>query len=222
LWAAIGSPLAVLDAQLLTAHMLQHLLITTVAAPLFLLGAPAITLLHGMPRRLELGMVSSLSRIPNARRIGHILTHPVFCWFACTMTVTGWHVPALFELGMRSEAWHAAEQATFLAAGILFWWPIIRPWPSVAIWPQWFVPLYLFLATLPCDALSAYLAFCNGVVYPQYLSVHRLFGVSALADQECAGALMWVWVTFAYVAPAAAVTIRMLSPSERLLRAEIV
>jgi putative membrane protein len=222
LWVAIGSPLAVLDAQFLTAHMLQHLLVMTVAAPVVLLGAPAITLLHGMPRNLEPGVVGSLLRIPNARRIGHVLTHPVLCWLACTVTVIGWHVPALFEIGMRSEAWHAAEHATFFAAGILFWWPVIRPWPSVATRPQWFVPLYLFLATMPCDALSAYLAFCNGVVYPQYSSVHRLFGVSALADQECAGALMWVWVTFAYLAPAAAVTIRMLSPGQQVLRAEVV
>jgi cytochrome c oxidase assembly factor CtaG len=222
LWIAIGSPLAVLDAQFLTAHMLQHLLIMTAAAPLILLGAPAITLLHGMPRRLELGLVSSLVRISNARRIGHFLTHPVLCWLACAIAVIGWHVPALFEIGMRSQAWHAAEHATFFAAGLLFWWPILRPWPSIATGPQWFVPLYLFLATLPCDALSAFLAFCNGIVYPEYSSVHRLFGVSALADQECAGALMWVWVTFVYLAPAAAVTIRMLSPSRELLRAEIV
>ena len=222
LWAAIGSPLAVLDHQLLTAHMLQHLLFTTVAAPLVLLGAPVITVLHGMPHHLEFGVVSSLLRSPNVRRIGHALTHPVLCWFVSTITVIGWHVPALFEIGMRSEAWHAAEHATFLAAGIFFWWPVIEPWPSVAAWPQWFVPLYLFLATLPCDALSAYLAFCNSIVYPQYLSVHRLFGVSALADQECAGALMWVWVTFAYLAPAVAVTMRMLSPRARLLRTEIV
>lgn len=222
LWAAVGSPLAVLDAQLLTAHMLQHLLLMTVAAPLVLLGAPAITLLNGMARRLEFGVVSSLLRMPNACRIGRVLTHPVLCWFASTVTVIAWHVPALFEIGMRSAACHAAEQATFFAAGILFWWPIIRPWPSVAIQPQWFGPLYLFLAALPCDALSAYLVFCNGIVYPQYSSVHRLFGVSALADQECGCALMWVWVTFAYLAPAAAVTIRMLSPRARLLRAEIV
>jgi putative membrane protein len=222
LWAAIGSPLAVLDHQLLTAHMLQHLLLMTVAAPLVLLSAPAITLLHGIPRHFELGVLRALVQIPNVGRIGHILTHPVLCWFAATITVIGWHVPALFEIGMRSEMWHAAEHSTFFAAGILFWWPIIRPWPSVAIWPQWFVPLYLFLATLPCDALSAYLAFCNSIVYPNYLFAHRLFGVSALADQECAGALMWVWVTFAYLAPAVAVTMRMLSPRARLLREEIV
>jgi putative membrane protein len=214
LWAAVGSPLAVLDHQLLIAHMAQHLLLMTVAAPLILLGAPVIALLHGLPRTLQ--------RCPPVRGLGRILAHPACCWIASTLTVIGWHVPALFALGMRSERWHSAEHACFFAAGLLFWWPVVQPWPSLARWPRWSVPLYLFLATLPCDALSAFLTFCGRVVYPHYLYAQRLFDISALADQECAGALMWVWVTFAYLAPAAAVTIRMLSPQGIASRAEVV
>jgi cytochrome c oxidase assembly factor CtaG len=72
--------------------------------------------------------------------------------------------------------------------------------------------LYLFLATLPCDILSAFLVFCNRLVYPFYLSAPQLFAMSPLQDQECAGALMWVWATFAYVIPAVAITVRILSP----------
>jgi putative membrane protein len=200
LWIAVGSPLAAMDHHLLTAHMAQHLLLMTVAAPMILLGLAAITL----PRSLK---------SPGA--LGRMFTHPVFCWLAGTAVVIGWHVPALFELGMRSARWHAFEQASFLAAGLLFWWPVIQPWPSLARLPRWGVPLYLFLATLPCDALSAFLTFSGRVVYPHYLSAHRAFDISALGDQECAGALMWVWVTFAYLAPAAAVTIQLLSPHRR-------
>ena len=107
----------------------------------------------------------------------------------------------------------------FFVAGLLFWIPVVQPRPSLARWPRWSVPLYLFLATLPCDALSAFLTFCDRVVYRHYLPAHRLFNISARADQECAGALMWVWVTFAYLAPAAAVTIEMLSPQQRAMKA---
>ena len=135
---------------------------------------------------------------------------------------SGWHGPALFDMAMRSERWHAVEHAWFFAAGILFWWPVVQPWPSLARWPRWSVPLYLFLATLPCDALSAFLAFCGRVVYPHYLSAHRLFDISPLADQECAGALMWVWVTFAYLGPAAFVTVQLLSPQRRAFDVEVV
>jgi putative membrane protein len=207
LWVAVGSPLATLDHQFLTAHMVQHLLLMTVAAPLILLGAP----LPGAPPRW-----------PAMHRAGRILTHPVFCWLVSTTTVIGWHVPALFRIGMQSERWHAAEHLSFFVAGILFWWPVVRPSPSHADQPQWFIPLYLFLATLPCDALSAFLTFCNRVVYPHYLSVPPRFGFLPLADQSLAGALMWVWVTFVYLVPAAVVTIRVLSPQRRALNVEVV
>ncbi|MGD0301861.1 MAG: cytochrome c oxidase assembly protein [Bryobacteraceae bacterium] len=214
LWAAVGSPLAGMDHHLLTAHMLQHLILMTVAAPLILLGAPAITLLHGIPQRLV-----RFLPLDAVERIG---IHPVFCWLVATATVIAWHVPYLFAIGMQSERWHAFEHATFFVAGLAFWWPVIRPWPSLATWPRWCIPLYLFLATLPCDALSAFLTFCNRVVYPHYLSSHRLFDISPLGDQECAGALMWVWVTFVYLIPATVVTIQILSPQRRALDAEMV
>ena len=215
LWVAIGSRLAVMDHELLTVHMVQHLLLMTVAAPLMLVGAPVITLLNGLPRLLVNLTLRPLLRWSLVHKLELTVAHPVFCWLASTAAVIAWHVPALFELGLQSKWWHGAEQVCFLAGGLLFWWPIIQPWPSIARWPRWTVPLYLFLATLPCDALSAFLTFCNRVVYPNYLTSHRVFPMSPLGDQECAGALMWVCVTFAYLIPAAAITIQILSPSER-------
>jgi putative membrane protein len=227
-WIAIASPLSDLDDELLTVHMVQHLLLMTVAAPLILMGAPAITLLHGLPQHAVRGILGPLLRWPPLQSVGHGLTHPVVCWLAGVGAVITWHIPGLFELALRSERWHEIEHASFLAAGLLFWWPIIQPWPSVARWPPWSAPLYLFLATLPCDALSAFLAFCDRVVYPSYLSAGRLFDISALHisalhisalrisplnDQQWAGTLMWVWVTFTYLAPAVVITVQLLSPS---------
>jgi len=107
---------------------------------------------------------------------------------------------------------HGIEDACFLLAGLLFWWPVVQPPPSATRSPHWSVPLYLFLATLPCDILSAFLAFCNRVVYPSYLSTTQLFSLSPLEDQQCAGALMWVWITFAYLIPAVVITLQILSP----------
>lgn len=212
LWIAAGSPLAAWDDELLSIHMVQHLLLMTAAAPLILLGSPALPLLHGLPQRWLRGALGPVLRYPPLRWLGRMLTHPVSCWLAATLAVLGWHFPAAFELGLRSERWHLVEHASFFAAGLLFWWPVIQPWPSVARWPRWSIPMYLFFATLPCDALSAFLTFCGRVVYPSYLSAPRLFDISPLRDQECAGALMWVWVTFAYMVPAVVVTIQLLSP----------
>jgi cytochrome c oxidase assembly factor CtaG len=214
LWVAVASPLGALDHQFLTAHMAQHLLLMTVAAPLILLGEPVIALSRGLPRRLIQYALGRHAQSQPARCFGRRITHPVFCWFASTAVVIGWHIPSLFELGMRSAPWHKFEHVSFLAAGLLFWWPVIQPWPSAAIGSGWRMPMYLFLATLPCDALSAFLVFCSRVVYPHYKAAGHRFDFSPLGDQEYAGALMWVWVTFAYLAPAAGVAMHLLSPGQ--------
>ena len=212
LWLALGSPLAVLDDELLSVHMTQHLLLMAVAPALILLGAPALPLLHGVPKRFVQSVLGPLLRWSPVRRTGRTLTHPVFCWLAATITVIGWHVPAVFELGLHSDSWHEIQHASFLLAGLLFWWPVIQPWPSVSRWPRWSIPVYLFLATLPCDALSAFLTFCDRVVYQSYLFAPRPLHISAVQDQEWAGVLMWVSITFIYVAPAVVITVQTLAP----------
>jgi len=213
-WIAVGSPLGALDHQMLAAHMVQHLLLMAVAAPLILLGAPAVPFLHCLPQSLIRRGATSL-RNPWVQWLKRTVTHPMFCLFAPSIALIAWHVPVLFELGMRSPAWHAVQQASFFATGILLWFPVIQPWPSVARWPRWMIPLYLFFATLPCDALSAFLTFCDRAIYPSYHNGSALLGLSPLADQQLAGSLMWVCVTFIYLFPAIGITIRILSPSRR-------
>jgi putative membrane protein len=211
LWTAVGSPLATLDHQSLTIHMMKHLLLMTVAAPLILVGTPVFPLVCGLPK-LFIKSHAPLGSLP-ARWLERCLTHPVLCWLAGTAAVIGWHLPVAFQLGMRSHWVHGSEDISFLAAGLLFWWPIVQSSPGATRSPRWSMALYLFLATLPCDILSAFLVFCNRLVYPLYLSTPQLFSLSPLADQECAGALMWVWVTFAYLIPAVVITVQILSPT---------
>ena len=211
-WVAVGSPLATFDHQLLTIHMLKHLLLMTVAAPLILAGAPVFTMVCGLPR-LFIKRYPPRGSLP-ARWLEHSIRHPALCWLAGTAAVIGWHVPGAFQLGMHSSGMHLLEDLSFLVAGLLFWWPIVQSPPRAARAPRWSMPLYLFLATLPCDILSASLVFCNRLVYPVYLSTPHRFNVLPIADQECAGALMWVWVTFAYLIPAVAITMQLLSPAD--------
>ena len=181
------------------------------APALILLGSPFMPLLHGLPRRFVQGALGSMFRWPPLQRLGRIISQPTFCWLSAAAALVGWHIPVIFTQALHSEGWHVVEHACFLGTGFLFWWPVIQPWPSVAVWPRWSILLYLFLATVPCDILSAFLAFCDRVVYPDYLSVPRRFGISALADQQCAGALMWTCVTFVYLLAAAILTTRLLS-----------
>jgi len=211
-WFAIGSPLNAFDDASLTVHMLQHLLLMSIAPPLILLGAPQLPLLHGLPQPFAHSVVSPILRWGPVKRLGDLIANPAFGWLAAAFALIGWHVPAIFELALRWNWLHELEHASFLGAGLLFWWPVVQPWPSLARWPRWSIPLYLFFATLPCDALSAFLVFCDRVVYSSYLSTPRIFAWSALEDQQCAAALIWVSVTLLFLAPAVVVTMQILAP----------
>jgi cytochrome c oxidase assembly factor CtaG len=210
-WIAMASPLAALDHEVLTVHMVQHLLLMTFAPPLILLGMPRKLLAHGLPQRF-LQMIGRPLRSEPMQQFASVVTHPALCWFAAAVTLVVWHIPSVFMLGMRSQMWHSIEQLCFLTSGLLFWSPVIRPSASTSKWPELSILLYLFLAILPCDILSGFLVFCDRVVYPVFLSAPRSIGLSALEDQQCAGALMWTCVTVVYLIAGALITARLLSP----------
>jgi cytochrome c oxidase assembly factor CtaG len=183
-------------------HMVRHVLLGAVAPPLVWLVASSIPLSFAVPPRLRRELTP----------VGRLLTHPLITWLAGTMAVIGWHVPAAFALAQRSEVWHSVQDVSFFLTGLLFWGPVVRPWQAEERLPRPMIPLYLFAATLPCDALSAFLVFCDRVVYHQHLGEPGGSNMSALADQQLAGAFMWVAITFLYLVPALAMTVRALSP----------
>ena len=211
IWMAVASPLASADAHSLTAHMVQHLVLMSVAPPLIWLAEPVRLLSSGLPPRLTELAVLPVARWRPIRRLGRRLGHPVVCWVAATTALMAWHVPALLMLSMYSMQWHAIEHASFLAGGLLFWWPVVQPWPSTAPERPWSIVLYLFLATLPCDVLSGFLVFSERIAYPMYLSAPRHVSVSVLDDQQRAGALMWTAVTIIYLVAGVIVATRSLS-----------
>src|SRR5579862_539928 len=210
-WMAWGSPHADYDHSLLTAHMIKHLLIMNFAPALLLLGEPVkvFWIMTPCSARNAVGLVW---RRPLVQRLARIFTSLVLCWTASALTLIAWHVPTLFALGVRSASWHTFEQAMFFGAGLLFWWPVIQPWPSTSNGSRWSLLLYLFLATLPCDILSGFLAFVDRVAYPIYFSTPRLLGFSVLEDQQCAATLMWTCITLIYLVPAAIITLKLLAP----------
>jgi cytochrome c oxidase assembly factor CtaG len=146
------------------------------------------------------------------QRIGRTLGRPAVCWCAATATLVGWHIPAAFTVAMQSHTCHAIELASFLVAGVLFWLPVVQARPDTSTPAGWSIVAYLFLATLPCDILSAFLVFSERVAYPIYLSMPRLSSLSVLEDQQLAGALMWTAVTIVYLTAGAILSARLLSP----------
>ena len=216
-WLAIASPLGVFDDVLLTAHMIQHLVLMFVAPPLILLGAPAVPLLRGLPRPLLQKVFAPLLRSRSLRQIAHGLLHPITGWLALNLAFLGWHIPAAYELALHSEIWHEVEHGCFFFTAILFWWTVIQPWPSRSTQPRWKVLPYLLTADFVNTGLSAFFAFSGRVLYPSYDDTPSVFSISPINDQIAAGAFMWVFGSLIYLVPAVIIVFRLAhgDPSSR-------
>src|SRR5271165_1492816 len=219
LWVALASPLDTFSGFVVTAHMLQHMLLMMVAPPLILLGAPLVPMVRGLPIFAAREFAGPFLNWPVAGRIGRTLTHPVCALLLMGVAMFAWHTPALYELALRSPAWHQVEHACFFVTSLIFWWPVVQPWPSTAQWPRWAMVPYLLVADLQNTALSAILVFSDRVLYPSYSSTPRLFSFSALEDQIAAGAIMWVLGSLAFVVPAIIIAVQCLSkrPSQEAI-----
>jgi cytochrome c oxidase assembly factor CtaG len=130
LWLAIGSPMDGFADALLSAHMIEHLLLMSVVPPLVLYGQPVVPLLRGLPRLARLGIVNPLLRWRQLRRFFHWLTTPVVAWLAMNLSFLGWHIPGAYDFALEHEGWHAVEHLCFLLTSLLFWWCLLRPWPA--------------------------------------------------------------------------------------------
>lgn len=211
LWFALASPLDTFSPFVLTAHMLQHMLLMMVAPPLLLLGEPLIPIVRGMPRFAAREFAGPFLKWPFAARVGLALTNPVVALVLMGTVMFAWHVPRLYELALGSSSWHQVEHACFFFVSLIFWWPVIQPWPSRAQWPRWAMVPYLLIADLQNTALSAVLVFSDKVLYPTYAAGPSLFGFTPKEDQAAAGAIMWVVGSLAFIIPAALIAIQCLS-----------
>lgn len=190
--------------------MIQHVLLMMIAPPLIWLGAPLIPLLRGLPRPIRQHWVAPLfhSRILNW--IFHQLTAPKTAWVLYVVASWIWHVPNFYEAGLRSDTWHQIEHATFLFTGLLFWWPVIQPYPSKPRESQWILIPYLILADVANTMLAAIFTFSSRVIYPHYEQVPNVWGVSALDDQATAGVIMWVPGSIVFLVPVALIGAKLL------------
>jgi Predicted membrane protein len=179
---ALAAPVERLTHQFLSAHMVQHLLLMVVVAPMLWMSAPVAPLFVGLPRPIR-GILLALTHQPDVRRLTRWCLHPSVGWIAFAASFWIWHAPALYDLALRADRWHHVEHACFLVSGLLFWRPVILPWPARSTWPRWSMIPYLALAMFQSLPLAAILTFSDRVIYASY---------SSLDDQAFAGALMWV------------------------------
>lgn len=215
LWIAIGSPMDGFADTSLGAHMVEHLLLMSFVPPLVLLGQPTVPLLRGLPRPVLRFMVGPLMRIKPLRRFGHLLVAPVVAWLLMNFFFIGWHIPTAYDFALEHELVHDFEHLCFLFSSILFWWPIIRPWPTTVKPLGWMVLPYLVLADLVNTALSAFLAFCDRPIYAFYLHETNPFGITPLTDQVAGAVTMWVVGSLVFLVPVVFLTVQLLQPKRQ-------
>src|SRR5262249_34866464 len=215
LWIAIASPLDEMADELLSAHMVQHILLLTIRPRLLLLGQPLLPLLRGLPGPLRRSLVAPLFRWRWLRAAVHALTHPLAALLIGSAIFWAWHLPGPYQLALRAPGVHLVEHATFIAGGLLFWYPVVRPWPSRPRWPSGAMIPYLLVADVQNTVLAAVLTFSDRLLYPFYEFHSPAREAAALNDQVLAGVIMWVPMSLVYLIPAALLTMRLLSPGVR-------
>lgn len=196
--------------ELLSVHMAQHVLLTLVAPPLLLLGAPvtlALRTLSGRSRRLLAATVTS--------RAARAVVHPVIAWPAFTAVLVGSHLTPFYDAAVRSEALHGLEHFLYLAGAVLFWAPLVGSDPLPRSEQPALRILYLLLAMPPMALVGAVLAYADSVRYPAYLEPARTLGASALEDQVAGGMIMWLGGSAILVAATLAVGWAALAREER-------
>ena len=212
LWLAIGSPMDGFADALLSAHMVEHLLLMSFVPPLLLWGLPVVPLLRGLPKWMRRYIAGPIIRMPLLNRLGHWLVTPMIAWLAMNVTFLAWHVPAAYDFALEHEGWHDIEHLCFLFTSLLFWWCILRPWPAAKERQGWGILLFLVAADIVNTMLSAFLAFCGRPMYAYYLNHPNPFQVVALDDQVLGAVIMWVIGSLVFLVPAMLITLRLAGP----------
>lgn len=215
---ALLSPVDHLAHELLTAHMVQHLLLMMIAAPLLLLGNPLPACLWGLPRRARRALGRLLTRNAPFRKVLWAATLMPVAWLLFVVNLWLWHLPAAYQAALRDHLIHDVEHVAFFGTALLFWWPIVEPAPRLhERIPRGFAIVYLLAATGQNTLLSALIALPERVLYPYYEASRLPFSLSPLDDQAMAGGLMWS-MGHMYLIPILLVVRKMLDREERMAR----
>jgi putative membrane protein len=200
---AVASPIDALgEDYLFSAHMVQHVLLGDIAPVLLLLSLSRVI------------MRPATRRLANVERRLGAFASP---WTGLALWLSlmyFWHVPALYDAALQNPVVHLLEHASFFTAGVCVWWPLIQPVPMRRPLKGFQTVGYIAAAKFGLAALGLYLTWSSSVFYPYYEDVPRIWGLSAIADQNAGGAIMMVEQSVTFVIALAFLFSRMLTQSE--------
>lgn len=195
---ALDSPIDKYAEELFWVHMLQHVLLLTIAPPLILLGRPWPRMWRALPMQSRRTIGRTLARARWTAPIRE-LARPVPAFLLFNATVVAWHIPAAYNATLTSNAIHQLEHAMFFFTGLLFWARVIDPGPlrPRLIWPARIA--YVVGALVVGWVLAITLVIVPHPLYAHYAElVQRPGGISAQTDQQLAGGVMWVLGSLSY------------------------
>jgi putative membrane protein len=167
------------DSYLFSAHMVQHLMLALVVAPLLVMGVTA-------------EMLRPVIAVRGIGPIARWITSPIRTFAIFNVVVAAWHLPPLYNFALAHHPVHIVQHLMFLAASVLMWWPVLSPVPEL---PRLSYPgqmLYLFLMSIPMAIISVYIAYADGILYPMYASAPRVWAITPMNDQLIGGLIMWI------------------------------
>lgn len=188
LMLALASPLDTLsDRYLLSAHMVQHMLLTLTMPPLLLAGTPG-WLLRPLLRRSAMALQV------------RFWTRPLVAFLAFNLTVGLSHFPLIYNFTLENHGAHIAEHLAYMATAVLMWWPLLSPLPELPRLSYPLQMLYMFLQTIPGALVGSLITLSDRLLYPVYAAAPRLWGLSPQADQQLGGLIMWIGVSTLFFA----------------------
>jgi putative membrane protein len=189
---ALISPLDALSGALFSAHMVQHLLLIMVTAPLVALAAPVAPLLRGLPRRFQVELGQAWHKLPPARSALRWFSYGWVAWLLHTAAVWLWHLPGPYQAALTNDLLHALEHVALLGSALLYWSAVIRPSGKQQQEASGLALLSVIAMAMQGSVLGALMTFSPEPWYPAYAETAVVWGLTPLEDQQIAGALMWV------------------------------
>jgi putative membrane protein len=215
--AGLVSPLDALGTTLFSAHMVQHLMLILVAAPLLVIGSPVVPMVLALPRRVR-AITRSIERARVIDAVSRTATNAVVILALHSIALWAWHLPSLYQAALRDDLLHGVEHASFLATAVLFWALVAgsarrrRLGHGAAL-------LLTFVTALQSAALGVVITFASTVLYPVHAERVQAWGLTPLEDQQLAGAIMWVPAGIVYLAVMCALFVAWLRSMERRVTA---
>jgi putative membrane protein len=216
LFIALLSPLDNVSDELQSAHMVQHMILMNVAAPLLVLGAPGLVMLWGLPMRWRNRTGRWLRWFDGGASRWYLLWQPLLLWSAYAFALWVWHLPVLYQAALRNELVHDFQHFTFLVAACLFWRVLLDPISRLQL-SRGISVVYLFTTSLHATVLGVFMALAPQVWYHDYVGRTIRWNLTPLQDQQLAGLIMWMPACMIYAVMAAilfACWLRLPDPAE--------